>query len=142
MGAVAKEAIEDLDIQINDSKAKVTVSALPTVHANQTQMVQLITNLVGNALKYAGKDAPVIDIAAKKAGTLWVFSVRDNGIWIDPKDANRIFELYQRVDTAGKPGTGIGLTICKRIVENYGGRIWVESELGKGSTFYFTLPAK
>jgi len=142
MGVVAKEVLGDLDVEIKEAGVKVTVLKLPTVHASPIQMNQLITNLVGNAIKYCRNGAPVIDIAAKKEGNLWVFSVRDNGIGIDPKDSLRIFDLFQRVVTEGKPGTGIGLTICKKIVENYGGRIWVESEPGKGSTFFFTLPVK
>ena len=142
MAALAREIIGDLDMQIKEIGAKVTVAELPTVQANPMQMNQLITNLVSNAVKYCGNAAPVIDIAAKQEGTFWVFSVRDNCIGIDSKDAQRIFDLFQRVGAGVKPGTGIGLTICKKIVENHGGRIWVESEPGKGSTFYFTLPIK
>ncbi len=142
MSVVVKETLADLDMQIQEADAKLTVSELPTVQAHPTQMCQLITNLVENAIKYCGKEPPIIDITAKQEGNFWIFSVHDNCIGIDPKDAERIFDIFQRIQTDNKSGVGIGLTICKKIVSNHGGRIWVESEPGKGSTFYFTLPVK
>jgi light-regulated signal transduction histidine kinase (bacteriophytochrome) len=104
-------------------------------------MVQLLQNLVGNAVKFHGTELPRIDITVREDGQEWVFSVRDNGIGINPKYAERIFEVFQRLHTVKEfPGTGIGLAICKKIIEQHGGRIWVESEEGKGATFFFTLP--
>jgi two-component system CheB/CheR fusion protein len=140
MNAGLKDALSELEIQITEAGAKVTSENLPTLNANKTQINQLMTNLIGNAIKYCGKEAPLIHVSAKKEGQVWVCSVRDNGLGIDKKDASRIFDLFQRIITEDKPGTGIGLTICKKIVEYHGGQIWVESELNKGSTFYFTLP--
>jgi signal transduction histidine kinase len=142
MNAVVKEILEDLNFQLKKVNAKVTVAELPIVNASPLLMNQLISNLLGNAIKYAGQEPLQIDITAKSEEGFWVFSVRDNGIGIDPNDAKRIFDLFQRVGEAGRPGTGIGLTLCKKIIEEYGGRIWVDSEPGKGSTFYFTLPAQ
>lgn len=142
MAALLKEVLSDLESQINEAGAKVTSENLPALNANKTQIGQLMTNLIGNAIKYCGKEAPLIHVSAKREGQMWVCSVRDNGIGIDKKNAKRIFDLFQRIITEGKTGTGIGLTICKKIVEYHGGQIWVESELNKGSTFYFTLPVR
>jgi light-regulated signal transduction histidine kinase (bacteriophytochrome) len=109
--------------------------------AESTQIGQVFQNLILNGIKYHGEEAPKIYISAMKQGMEWIFSVKDNGIGIDPQYSNRIFEIFKRLNSRDKyPGTGIGLAICKKIVERHGGRIWVESELGKGSTFYFTLP--
>ena len=140
MAAVVKEVLSDLDDQINEAGAKVSAENLPTLNANKAQIGQLMTNLIGNAIKYRGREALSIHISAKREGRLWVFSVRDNGMGIDKKFANRIFDLFLRINSEEKPGTGIGLAICKKVVEHHGGHIWVESELNKGSTFYFTLP--
>jgi light-regulated signal transduction histidine kinase (bacteriophytochrome) len=103
----------------------------------------LFQNLVGNALKFQGEEPPRIHVAVRREERNWVFSVHDDGIGIDPKYKDRIFVIFQRLHTMETyAGTGIGLSICKKIVERHGGRIWVESEPGKGSTFYFTIPAK
>ena len=142
MSAVARETLADFEGAIKEKGAKVTVAELPTIQAIPVQMIQLITNLVDNAIKYGGNGTPVIELTAEREGSLWYFAVRDNGVGIDPKDAGRIFDLFQRGRTEGAPGNGIGLTLCRRIVENHGGRLWVESEPGKGSTFRFTLPVK
>jgi light-regulated signal transduction histidine kinase (bacteriophytochrome) len=104
-------------------------------------MVQIFQNLIDNALKYRSKETPQILISARKEDKQWLFSVEDNGIGIDPKYADRIFMIFKRLHTNEEyEGTGIGLAITKRIIERHEGRIWVESELGKGSTFYFTIP--
>ena len=104
-------------------------------------LVQVFQNLILNGIKFHGEETPKIHIAAEKKANEWVFSVQDNGIGIDPQYSERIFEIFKRLNSRERyPGTGIGLAICKKIIERHGGRIWVESELGKGSTFYFTLP--
>jgi light-regulated signal transduction histidine kinase (bacteriophytochrome) len=109
--------------------------------ADPTQFVQVFQNLIFNGIKFHNEEAPKIHIFATKQGIEWMFSVQDNGIGIDPQYSEKIFEIFKRLHTRDKySGTGIGLAICKRIVERHGGRIWVESELGKGSAFYFTLP--
>jgi PAS domain S-box-containing protein len=135
------EAIENLAILIEESKAIVTIDVLPIVSADASQLVQVFQNLLANAIKFRGKDIPRIHVCARDAGHEWVFSIRDNGIGIDRKYADKIFVIFQRLHAREEyPGTGIGLAVCKRIVERRGGRIWFESEIGKGSTFFFTIP--
>lgn len=105
--------------------------------------MHLLQNLLSNAIKFRGQDPPLVHISADKRDNQWQFAVRDNGIGIDPQYAERIFVLFQRLHTnAEYPGTGIGLSLCKKIVERHGGRIWMESQLGQGATFYFTLPVR
>ena len=124
-----------------EADAVVTHDQLPTAMADKLQMVQLFQNLIGNAIKFRGKDVPRVHVSAKQEGELWVFSVRDNGIGIDPQFHDRIFTIFQRLHGRDEyPGTGIGLAVSKKIVERHGGRIWLESELGKGTTFFFTVP--
>jgi light-regulated signal transduction histidine kinase (bacteriophytochrome) len=140
--AVLGEALQNLTAAIEESRAIITNDDLPTVHADGTQLLQLLQNLVGNAIKFRGGDFPHVHLSARKDGREWIFAVRDNGIGIDEKHADRLFVIFQRLHGRQEyPGTGIGLAVCKRIVERHGGRIWFESEPGKGSTFYFTLPA-
>jgi chemotaxis family two-component system sensor kinase Cph1 len=135
------KAVFNLQAAIEESGAIVTYDDLPTVMANSSQLTRLFQNLIGNAIKFRAKKAPKIHISAERKEDEWIFLIRDNGIGINPKDAERIFTVFQRLHTREEyPGTGIGLAICKRIVERHGGRIWVESKLGKGSTFYFTIP--
>jgi light-regulated signal transduction histidine kinase (bacteriophytochrome) len=111
--------------------------------ADSTQLVQVFQNLIINGIKFHSEKSPEVHISAENKAKEWVFSVRDNGIGIDPQYSEKIFEVFKRLHKKEEyPGTGIGLAVCKKIVERHGGRIWVESELGKGSTFYFTLPIK
>jgi light-regulated signal transduction histidine kinase (bacteriophytochrome) len=141
--AVLEQALSDLQLAAAESGAVVTHDPLPTVSASPGQLRQLFENLLNNALKFRGPEPPRIHLAAQRRGPDWLFSVRDNGIGLDPKQAQRIFQIFQRLHTRQEyPGTGIGLAICKRIVERHGGRIWVESALGQGATFFFTLPAR
>ena len=105
--------------------------------------MQLFQNLIGNAIKFRGKEPPRIEVSCEKSGQEWVFSVRDNGIGIAAEDCDRVFNVFERIQTdTPRTGTGIGLAICKRIVERHGGRIWVESVIGQGSTFRFTIPCR
>jgi signal transduction histidine kinase/FixJ family two-component response regulator len=135
-------ALANLDGAIRASGAQVTSEGLPPVCVHATQLQQLFQNLVGNAIKYSRPNTPpVINIAARREGESWLFSVSDNGLGIEAEYKERIFGLFKRLHTGDEySGTGIGLAICQRIVERYHGRIWVDSQLGKGSTFHFTLP--
>ncbi len=134
-----EEVIFNLEIIIKDNKAIITRDPLPIIRSDRLQMQQLFQNLIMNAIKYNDK-MPVIHISAQKDGEYWVFGVSDNGIGIDPEHYERIFQVFKRLHSKEEyNGTGIGLAICKRIVERHGGRIWIESELGNGSTFYFTI---
>jgi len=138
---ILDQVVANLATSIQESGVIVTRDPLPTVMANDSLLIELFQNLIGNAVKFRGKKLPGIHIKAEKKGSDWVFSVRDNGIGVDPRHAERIFQIFQRLHGRNKyPGTGIGLAVCKKIVERFGGRIWVESETGKGSTFYFTIP--
>jgi PAS domain S-box-containing protein len=136
-------ACENLQASIEEANAEVSAGPLPTVLANQTELVLLFQNLIGNAVKFRGENGPVqVHVAAERQEDLWRFSVRDNGIGIEAQYVRKIFGLGERLNSKKKyPGTGFGLAICEKIVEGHGGKIWVESELGKGSTFSFTLPA-
>jgi light-regulated signal transduction histidine kinase (bacteriophytochrome) len=140
--AVLEQALSDLQLAVAESGAVVTHDPLPTVPAVPGQLRQLLENLLSNALKFRGPAPPHIHLSAQRQGTEWLFSVRDNGIGLDPQQAGRIFQMFQRLYTRKEyPGTGVGLAICKRIVERHGGRIWAESAPGQGATFFFTLPA-
>ncbi len=138
-----QEALANLRTAIEQSGAVVTVTPLPTVRADLAQLTHVFQNLIENALKFRSERRPEIEIGARPEDGFWRFWTRDNGIGIDPRYADRIFLIFQRLHTRDKyPGTGIGLAICKRIIERHGGKIWVESQPGQGSTFYFTLPEK
>lgn len=136
-----QSALDNLRMAIEKQQAVVTHDPLPTVVADGSQLTQLFQNLISNAIKFHGEQPPRVHISATRNGSEWVFAVRDNGIGIDPQYAARIFVIFQRLHTsADYPGTGIGLALCKKIVEQHGGRIWVDSHPGQGATFYFTLP--
>src|ERR1700722_1699778 len=137
-----KDALANLRATIQESGALVTQDSLPVITSDDTQLTQVFQNLVGNAIKYRSAEVPRVHVSAmKNGGKEWIFSVRDNGLGIDPQYFERIFVLFQRLHGRNEfAGTGIGLAICKKVLEQLGGRIWVESQLEKGSTFYFALP--
>jgi PAS domain S-box-containing protein len=138
---VLKDALADLEVSIRESRAVVTAAQLPTVMADPAQLRQVLQNLIGNALKFRGEEPPYIHIGVERQGGEWVLVVGDNGIGIDPQYFERIFQMFQRLHTQREyTGSGIGLAICKKIVERHGGRIWVTSEPGKGTTFSFSIP--
>jgi len=140
--SVLSQSLDNLKVAVEENGALVTHDSLPTVMADNPQLVELFQNLIGNAIKFRGSEPPCIHVSAGRNGKGWVFSVRDNGIGIASEYSKRIFIIFQRLHSREKyAGTGIGLAICQKIVERHGGRIWVESEVGKGATFYFTLPA-
>jgi PAS domain S-box-containing protein len=140
---VLAEALINLQVAVEESKAIITHDPLPTVFCDQPQLVQVFQNLLVNSIKFRGQQTPQIHISAKQEDSEWLFSVCDNGIGLDSKFGERIFEIFQRLHSrTAYPGTGIGLAICKRIVQRHGGRIWVESQPGQGATFYFTIPIK
>jgi signal transduction histidine kinase len=141
--AAMAEVMMSMGPSIRESGAVVTYDPLPEVWAERSQMTQLFQNLIGNAIKFRGKEAPEVSVHAEKDGSQWLFSVSDNGIGIDPEYAENIFVVFQRLHTRTEyPGNGIGLAVCKKIVERYGGKIWVEAHAGGGSTFKFTLPCE
>jgi signal transduction histidine kinase len=136
----AQAAISELDLLLRESGAQVSVGPLPVVHANFTALTRVFSNLLSNSIKYRGKAAPEVSISARPSGEQSTFTVTDNGIGIDPQYHREIFEPFKRLHGRDVSGVGIGLSLCRRIVEAHGGRIWVESEPGKGSAFVFTLP--
>jgi two-component system, chemotaxis family, sensor kinase Cph1 len=136
-------ALSNLRQRIAETNAIITHDPLPTVMADETQLIQLFLNLIGNAIKFRSDQSPNIHINAKRLEDEWLFSVQDNGIGLDMQFSDRIFVIFQRLHTRDEyPGTGMGLAICKKIVECHRGRIWVESQLGQGATFYFTIPLR
>jgi len=138
---VLEVALKNLHLAVEESKAIVTHDPLPTVMGDATQLGQLFQNLIGNSVKFRGAEAPRIHISAERNGKDWYFSHRDNGIGIDPQFSERIFVIFQRLHSKQEyPGTGIGLALCKKIVERHGGRLWMESKAGQGTTFRFTIP--
>jgi light-regulated signal transduction histidine kinase (bacteriophytochrome) len=138
--ALLAGTLRTLKVAAEEAAATVTHDPLPKVMGDATQLGQLFQNLIGNAIKYRNGKPPVIHVGAESQGDHWLFSVRDNGIGINPRDAERVFVVFQRLHTRDEyAGTGIGLAVCKKIVERHGGKIWLESQLSKGSTFYFTL---
>ena len=137
------KALANLRTTAERAGAEVTHDRLPVVTGDEGQLAQVFQNLIGNAIKFRGEEAPRIHVSSRFADGEWVFAVRDNGIGFDPQYADRIFLVFQRLHNRSEyPGTGIGLAICKKIVDRHGGRIWVDSHPGAGSTFFFTIPEK
>lgn len=138
-----EKALGNLEATLQESNASVTHTDLPRVRIHEFQLEQLFQNLIGNSIKYRSSDPPRIHVAARRQDNEWLLSVQDNGIGIDSRYQEQIFGLFKRLHSFAKyPGTGLGLAICQRIVQRAGGRIWVESEPGKGSTFFFTVPCR
>jgi PAS domain S-box-containing protein len=137
---VLRKVLLNLQASIEQSGATVDWGSLPTVQAHEVRLVQLLQNIIGNAIKYRSDRPPKIRVAAERRDAEWLFVVEDNGIGIEPEYSSQIFGIFKRLHGQNYPGTGIGLAICQRIVERYGGRIWVESKPGEGSRFFFTLP--
>lgn len=140
---ILETVLINLKTLIENNNANITYGSLPIIYANEQQMVQLFQNLISNAIKYRGKKDPRINISAKQVNKKFIFIVEDNGIGIDKKNLDKIFTIFKRLQTWTEyEGTGIGLSISKKIIHQYGGKIWAESELDKGTKFYFTLPIK
>jgi signal transduction histidine kinase len=140
--AVLADALSNLGSAIEENGATVSHDPLPNVKADRDQLSRLFQNLLSNAIKFRAADPPVVHLSARRNENEWLFSVRDNGIGIDPEHFEHIFLIFKRLHGRSEySGTGVGLAICKKIVEHHGGKIWIESQVGKGSTFYFTMPA-
>jgi PAS domain S-box-containing protein len=140
---VVRDVLANLELAIEESNARVTFDKLPTVRADRTQLVQLLQNLIGNAIKFRAERPPRVVVQAVRRGDMWHFAVIDNGIGIDPQHIDSVFDIFRRLHgRESYPGTGIGLALCKRIIERHGGKIWAKSQPGKGTAFYFTLPAR
>jgi light-regulated signal transduction histidine kinase (bacteriophytochrome) len=142
VNAVVAKALSNLCAAAEESKATIVYQGLPTVKVHEVHLLQLFQNLIGNAIKYRSEEPPRIEVSAEREGSSWSICVKDNGIGIPPEYQEQIFRMFKRLHNAEEyEGTGMGLAICQRIVERYGGHIWVESEKGKGSKFCFTAPA-
>jgi two-component system, chemotaxis family, sensor kinase Cph1 len=136
-------ALRDLEPAIQATGAKICIDSLPTVYGDPEQILRLFENLIGNAIKYRGKNIPEIRISASHREDAWVFSIEDNGIGIDSRYHIRIFDMFQRLHSASEyEGSGVGLAACRKIVQRHNGQIWVESQAGRGATFYFSIPAE
>jgi PAS domain S-box-containing protein len=140
-GVLVNQVLANLKVSIEESGAQILLGALPTVKGDATQLTQLFQNVIENAIKFRNNEPPEIEISAEKADDSWRFSLADNGIGIDPQYHERVFSIFQRLHGRDRyPGTGIGLAICKKIVERHAGRIWIQSEEGAGTSFFFTIP--
>lgn len=139
---IMNDSINNLRVVLKENGATLNCGPLPVVRGNQSQLLRVFQNIIGNGLKFHKEnEAPVIDVKATRENDKWIFSFKDNGIGIKKESKDRIFEIFQRLNARDKyPGTGIGLAVCKKAIANHGGEIWVESEFGKGSTFYFSIP--
>lgn len=140
LDSVVQSAMMNLSLTIRENHAEIRKDPLPTVQGDEIQLTQVFQNLIGNAIKYKSAETPIIQISSEEKDDEWIITVADNGIGIDPQYADRIFGIFKRLHGRELPGTGMGLAICKRIIERHNGRIWVESEPGKGSRFSFSLP--
>jgi light-regulated signal transduction histidine kinase (bacteriophytochrome) len=142
LSTALENALFNLKVAIEENNTEITNDELPVADVDSTQIVQLLQNLIGNAIKFKRKDVPSkIHIGVTDKGSYWQIAIKDNGIGIDPQFAERVFGIFQRLQTRDEyPGTGIGLAVCKKIVERHGGKIWVESVPDEGATFHFTLP--
>lgn len=139
---ILEKALDNIRVAIQESGARVIHDPLPSVVVDDGQITQLLQNLISNGIKFRGEEAPIVHVGARRTGDEWIISVQDNGIGLEPQYLQDIFVIFKRLQGRGAyAGTGLGLAIAKKIVERHNGRIWVESELGKGSTFYFSLPA-
>ena len=142
LNEVAGQAVANLTAAIDDAGATVEIGELPAVDGFGPHLLQLFQNLIGNALKFRRDEPPRVEVACDRSGTTPVFRVADNGIGIAPEHRDRVFEVFKRLHARDEfVGTGIGLAVCKKVVERHGGRIWIESEPGRGTTFLFTLSA-
>jgi light-regulated signal transduction histidine kinase (bacteriophytochrome) len=140
---VLRLVLTNLQASIDESGARISYEALPSIIADPSLLQQLFQNLIANAIKFRGPSAPIINVSAENRTKEWIFSVKDNGIGIASEHAETIFVIFRRLHPHEEyPGSGIGLSICKKIIEQHDGRIWVESEPGRGSTFKFTLPIR
>jgi light-regulated signal transduction histidine kinase (bacteriophytochrome) len=140
---ILKDALYNLSELIKESDATITYDKMPILKVDKTQFLQLFQNFISNAIKFRRDVPPIIHIGVEEQSNQWLFSIKDNGIGIESKYFDRLYNIFYRLHTKDEyPGTGIGLPICKKIVQRYGGKIWVESELGKGTTFFFTIPIK
>jgi PAS domain S-box-containing protein len=139
--SAVEQARQNLALEIIESRASITVERLPEVEGNEIHLVRLFQNLIGNAVKYRGKNAPEIHVAAERRGAVWVIRIEDNGVGIERENQSRVFEPFVRLADRSIPGTGLGLAVCTNIVEGAGEKIWVESEPGIGATFFFTIKA-
>ena len=137
-----ENALTNLKLYIEENNASIIPNnSFPTINGDYSQMTQLFQNLIGNAIKYRSSEPPKIHISATNEDDNWLFSIKDNGLGIDPKYSDKVFKIFRRLHTNSEyEGTGVGLAITKRIIERHNGQIWVESEPGNGSTFYFTIP--
>ena len=142
LSEVLRHALANLEVAIAEKGAKISCDPMPAASVDASQFIQIFQNLIGNAVKFTSDRTPEIHIGCERRGGEWEFSVRDNGIGIENGDFERVFQLFQRLHSRSEyPGTGIGLAVCKKIVERHGGRIWLESKFGEGTTFLFTIPA-
>jgi signal transduction histidine kinase len=139
---VVVQAMANLEAAVRENQAQVEVGEMPTVVGDQTQLVELFQNLIGNGIKFRRPVDPVVRLRAGQDGDHWRFSVEDNGIGIEPDHFRQIFQIFSRLHGQEYPGTGVGLAVCRKIVERHGGQIWLESEPGRGTTFFFTLPSQ